>query len=143
MSLKISTTGLFVFYLPKNAPERTRVDFSLLDLTVASARQAAAAGKIHFYTRESAVIPADLPATRVVRIAPAGLSPADVQLIRACAMRDFVHSAWFRNPTIAVEYDEFLERNPASAFEPPFDVVLTYSCWKKNKRAMSASSTAA
>lgn len=126
-----SVIDLFIYYLPKNAPERTRVDYALLDLMVASARQARVAGEISFYTHESANVPEDLPVTRVVRVAPAGVPAQDVQLIRAYAMRDFVESQWFTRPAIAIEYDELFERDPAPAFELPFDVGLTYACFTK------------
>lgn len=129
--MKDSAIDLFLFYLPKNEPERTRTDFALLNLMVASARQAGVAGEIHFYTHETASLPPDLPVTRVVRIAPAGTSPIDVQLIRAYAMRDFVESPSFQRPVMAVEYDELFERDPASAFDLAFDVGLTYACWTK------------
>lgn len=129
--MKDSTIDLFLFYFPKHGPEDTRFDFGLLNLMIASARQAGVAGEIYFYTHESASIPSDLPVTRVVRIAPPNISPNDIQLIRAYAMHDFVNSKWFKRPTMAVESDELFERNPASAFDLPFDVGLTYACWTK------------
>jgi hypothetical protein len=124
--------------LPKNAPERTRVDYALLDLMVASARQAGVAGEVSLYTHESASLPPDLPVTRVVRIAPKDIPPRDVQLIRAHAMRDFVESKWFTGPAMAIEYDELFERNPAVAFDLPFDIGLTYACWTKAGRLWQA-----
>ncbi len=132
--MKYSTIDLFLFYLPKNEPARTRDDFALLSLMVASARQAGVTGEIHFYTHETAIVPMDLPVTRVVRIAPPDISTNDVQLIRAYAMRNFVESTWFKRPTMAVEYDELFERNPASAFDLPFDIGLTYACWTKQQQ---------
>lgn len=128
-----SVVDLLIFYLPKNAPERTRVDYALLDLMVASARRAGVSGEVNFYTHESANVPSDLPVTRVVRMAPKDIPPRDVQLIRAYAMRDFVESDWFTRPTMAVEYDELFERNPAVAFDLAFDVGLTYACWTKEQ----------
>ncbi len=128
-----SAIDLFIYYLPKNAPERTRLDYALLDLMVASARRAGVAGEISLYTHETASVPPDLRVTRVVRIAPKDVPPRDVQLIRAYAMRDFVESEWFTRPAMAIEYDELFERNPARAFNLPFDVGLTYACWTKEQ----------
>lgn len=128
-----SAVDLFIYYLPKNAPERARLDYALLDLMVASARRARVAGEVNLYTHESATIPPDLPVTRVVRIAPKDIALRDVQLIRAYAMRDFVDSEHFTRSAMAVEYDELFERNPAVAFDLPFDVGVTYACWTKEQ----------
>jgi hypothetical protein len=131
MTSQDASIDLFLFYLPWNEPERSRTDFSLLYLMAASARQAGVRGEIHLYTHESASLPAGLPVTRTVRIAPPGVDPSEIQLIRAYAMLDFVSSTSFRRPTMAVEYDELFENDPHSAFELPFDIGLTYACWTK------------
>lgn len=128
---------LFIYYLPRNEPTRTQADYALLDLMVASARRAGVAGELSLYTHESANIPPDLPVTRVVRIAPKNILLQDVQLIRAYAMRDFVESEWFARPTMAVEYDELFERDPAPAFDLPFDIGLTYACFTKKQQGDS------
>jgi len=135
--LRDSAIDLVLYYLPKYAPERIRADYALLDLMVASARRAGVAGELYLYTHESASIPPDLPVTRVVRIAPENIPLQDVQLIRAYAMRDFVESEWFTRPAMAVEYDELFERNPARAFNLPFDVGLTYACFSKEQQGDS------
>lgn len=122
---------LLFFFMPNEDSRKANAYYSLMELMYVSAKQIGFSGEFFFYTHESAQLPNDLPACRIVRIAPDNVKPTDYMLLKAYAHHHYVFSDMFKNPTISVEPDQLFQRDPMEAFELPFDIGLTYPHWEK------------
>jgi len=122
---------IFFFYIPHADQRVAKTNYALMHLMKCSAKAIGFTGEFVFYTHESARLPDDLPASRIVRIAPEGVANTDVMLLKAYAHHHFVHSGLFKRPAISVESDQLFQADPMPAFSLPFDVGITYPHWTK------------
>lgn len=133
-SVQESLTGLPLtfacFHLPAPNAGTAKTYWALFALMAASARKIVPDAEIHLLTHDEANVPDGIGATHIFR-REAGESIKDsfAHLMRAetRTWRDYVSSDVLRGPTVLMDIDILLQRDPSSLFDGSFDIGLTYT----------------
>ncbi len=118
------------FHLPAPNPGTAKTYWALFALMAASVRRVVPDAEIHLLTHAEADVPDGIPATHVFRrAANESIKESFAHLMRAETQtwRDYVSSDLLRGPTVLMDIDILLQRDPAPLFDGSFDIGLTYT----------------
>lgn len=129
-SLTILSLTFACFHLPAPNAGTAKTYWALFALMAASVRRVVPDAHIHLLTHAEAEVPDGIPANGIFR-RDAGESIKDsfAHLMRAETQtwREYVSSDALRGPTVLMDIDILLQRDPTPLFDGSFDVGLTYT----------------
>ena len=118
------------FHLPTPNAGTAKTYWALFALMTASVRKVVPDTEIHLLTHAEAEVPDGIPATAIFRrAANESIKESFVHLMRAETQtwRDYVASDAVRGPTVLMDIDILVQRDPSSLFDGSFDIGLTYT----------------
>jgi len=118
------------FHLPTPNAGTAKTYWALFALMCAGIRKIVPDAEIHLLTHAEAEIPDGIPATHLFRRpANESIKESFTHLMRAETQtwRDYVASDAMRGPTVLMDIDILLQRDPAALFDGSFDIGLTYT----------------
>ena len=118
------------FHLPAPNAGTAKTYWALFALMCASVRKIVPDAEIHLLTHAEADVPDGIGATHIFRRkAGESVKESFAHLMRAETQtwRDYVWSDLLRGPTVLMDIDILLQRDPTAQFDGSFDIGLTYT----------------
>ena len=118
------------FHLPAPNAGTAKTYWALFQLMCASVRRIVPDAEIHLLTHAEAEIPDSIAATHIFRRAAGEtIKESFAHLMRAETQtwREYVSSDSLRGPTVMMDIDILLQKDPAALFDGGFDIGLTYT----------------
>ncbi len=118
------------FHLPAPNAGTAKTYWALFALMCASVRRVVPDAQIHLLTHAEADVPDGIPANGIYRReAHESIKDSFTHLMRAETQtwREYVASDAVRGPTVLMDIDILLQRDPSGLFDGSFDIGLTYT----------------
>jgi hypothetical protein len=129
-SLTILPLTFACFHLPTPNAATAKTYWALFALMAASVRRVVPDAEIHLLTHEEAEVPDGIPATHIFRRAAGeSIKESFAHLMRAETQtwREYISSDALRGPTLLMDIDILVQRDPSGLFDGSFDIGLTYT----------------